>query len=141
MKGKVSINKTTVKDIMTSPVSSLNTVMTIKEAITFLIENKMSGAPLLRQDGELVSVVSEMDLMRLGVLENVDTKLAFCVEKLPKISKLITITKDKSFAELFKLFLENQIRRVLVIDSRKRPIGIVARRDILKAYLTHVENE
>ncbi len=141
MKGRVSINKTTVKDIMTSPVSSLNTVMTIREAITFLIENKMSGAPLVRQDGELVSVVSEMDLMRLGVLENVDTKLAHCVEKLPKISKLITITKDKSFAELFKLFLENQIRRVLVIDSRKRPIGIVARRDILKAYLTHVENE
>lgn len=54
MKGKVSIHKTTVKDIMTSPVSSLNTVMTIKEAITFLIENKISGAPLLRQDGELL---------------------------------------------------------------------------------------
>lgn len=141
MKGKVSIHKTTVKDIMTSPVSSLNTVMTIKEAITFLIENKISGAPLLRQDGELLSIVSEMDLMKIGVLENVDTKLALCVEKLPKTTKLITITKDKSFAELFKLFLENQIRRVLVVDNRKRPIGIVARRDILKAYLTHVENE
>lgn len=64
--------------------------------------------------------------MRIGVLENVDTKLALCVEKLPKTTKLITITKDKSFAELFKLFLENQIRqRIKPLITEKDLLGLL----------------
>jgi CBS domain-containing protein len=43
------------------------------------------------------------------------------------------------FAELFKLFLENNIRRVIVLDDSKSIVGIVSRRDIIKSYLEHTE--
>ncbi len=139
MAGKLALKKVKVSEIMISPVKSIDMMMTVKDAIQFLVSNKISGAPLVNKQGELVSIVSEMDLMKMGVLEGIDAILWESLNSLPRRDKLITIKPDAMFAELFKLFLENNIRRVIVLDDSKSIVGIVSRRDIIKSYLEHTE--
>lgn len=139
MAGKLVLKKIKVSEIMIAPVKTMEMTLTVKEAISFLVNNKISGAPLVSREGDLISVVSEMDLMKLGVLEGMQAVLWENIDSLPRRDKLITIKPEASFAELFKLFLENNIRRVIVIDDSKKIVGIVARRDIIKSYLTHTE--
>lgn len=139
MAGKLSLKKVKVSEIMIAPVKSIDMMMTVKDAIQFLISNKISGAPLVNKQGDLVSIVSEMDLMKIGVLEGIEAILWESLNSLPRRDKLITIKPDAYFAELFKLFLENNIRRVIVLDDSKCIVGIVSRRDIIKSYLEHTE--
>lgn len=140
MAGKLALKKVKVSEIMISPVKSIDMMMSVKDAIQFLIANKISGAPLVNKQGELVSIISEMDLMKIGVLEGIDAILWENLDSLQRRDKLITIKPDAMFAELFKLFLENNIRRVIVLDESKNIVGIVSRRDIIKSYLEHTEN-
>jgi len=139
MAGKLVLKKIKVSEIMSAPVKSMELTWSVKDAILFLVNNKFSGAPLVSREGDLISVVSEMDLMKLGVMEGMEAVLWENIDSLQKRDKLITIKPEASFPELFKLFLENNIRRVIVVDDMKKLVGIVSRRDIIKAYLGHTE--
>ena len=56
----------TARDVMTHSLITLTPEMSIFEAIRKLISNKISGAPVLDSNGEMVGVLSELDC--LGIL-------------------------------------------------------------------------
>jgi predicted transcriptional regulator len=135
MKTKISVKHKIVSDIMSQPVKIMTPLMTVREAIKFLIAYRLSGAPLVDHQGNLLSIVSELDLMKIGALDGPETRLSESEARLPKKEDLISIKPDEPFVNLFRLFLEKNIRRVLVIDEAGKVVGIVARRDILKSYI------
>lgn len=122
---------------MSTPVKCMTMLMTVEEAIQFLVGHQISGAPLIDKDGIVVSVVSEMDLMKLGVMEGLNTLLGESLDKLPQKRNIISVTIDDSFAVLFKKFITENVRRVLVLDKKGFPVGIIARRDIIRSFLEH----
>jgi CBS domain-containing protein len=135
MKGKISVKHKLVSEIMSSPVKVMSPMMSVHEAIVFLIKHQISGAPLVDHEGGLISVVSELDLMKLGALEGTEILLGESTDQLCKKENLITIKPEEAFVKLFKLFLEKNVRRVIVVDEKNKAVGIVARRDIIRAYL------
>lgn len=139
MTGKISVKHKQVFELMASPVKVMNPMMTVHDAIEFLIINQISGAPLVNHQNELLSVVSELDLMKIGALDGTETLLGEASDRLPKKENLITIGEKAPFVNLFKLFLEKNIRRVIVVNEKNQPVGIVARRDIIRAYLNKSE--
>ena len=53
----------TAKDIMTSEVITVQIQTTVNELAEILWKNRISGAPVLDDDGKVVSVVTENDLI------------------------------------------------------------------------------
>ncbi len=54
-----------VKDAMQSDVITVKRTNSIHEAARVLRENRISGAPVVDDDGKLVGIISEGDIMRL----------------------------------------------------------------------------
>ena len=55
-----------VKDIMTREVVSVLPGASIEEIAKVLVENKISGVPVVDDVGNLVGIVSEGDLLQIG---------------------------------------------------------------------------
>ena len=53
-----------VKDIMTSPVLSVESESPISQAIQLMLEKRISGLPVLDGQGRLVGIVTEGDFLR-----------------------------------------------------------------------------
>ena len=135
MKNKISVKHKLAQEIMSSPVKIMTLTMTVRDAIRFLMVYKLSGAPLVDHLGQLVSLVSELDLMQIGALEGTGVNLNESLNRLPKKSEIISVKPDTLFVDIFKLFLDNGLRQLLVMDDNQHVVGIIARRDILKAYI------
>src|SRR6516225_6587417 len=51
------------RDVMTSPVITVKATTTVKEVATIFLERRISAAPVLDDQGKLVGIVSEGDLL------------------------------------------------------------------------------
>ena len=108
----------------------------VRDIMQIFIDKKISGAAVIEPaTGKVLSVVSESDLMKIAALNNLNEPLLAFKSKLPQTADLITVHPDDAFAEVFKQLITKPVRRVLVVDRDMHLLGIIARRDILKAFL------
>ena len=66
----------TAKDIMTTEVISVQKDTTVTELAEILWKNKISGAPVLDDDGNVVSVVTESDLIDQNTKVHIPTMVS-----------------------------------------------------------------
>ncbi|MEK7689594.1 MAG: CBS domain-containing protein [Bdellovibrionota bacterium] len=132
---KVSVAALSVESLMTGDVICLTPTMTIRESIETLINNRISGAPVVAGDKTVLTVVSESDLMKFAAMNMLETTVQTIMDKLVPASKVVAVRRQDTFKDVFKLFLTNRIRRVVVTDSSGRIQGIVSRSNILKAFM------
>ena len=145
-----------VKEIMTKAVVSVNRDSTIDEIAQVLIDNKVSGLPVLSDGGYLIGIVTEGDLLRremsprlpefiniLGAViyyhgverYNEDFKKILAQTASDIMTEdLITAKEDTDISEVARLMLNNNIKQIPVVDGSKL-IGIVSRADIVKLLL------
>lgn len=142
-----------VKEVMTKEVKSLSPDMSAKAALDMLIEMKISGLPVIDENDKLVGMFTEKGILksilpsyvhnvgRFEYLENpkgVKTKIAN-LEKV-KVRDIMTrdvttISEEATLSEAARIILTQKIRRMPVLSSEGKVIGIVAREDILKGLL------
>lgn len=121
----------TVEMMMTTDVKAITQDMSVREAIILLLKNRISGAPVLNANHEVVSVVSETDLLKL-VTHGLDQQIGHCLAHLPKQPQLITLRRQDKFADAYKIFLTKSIHRIIVVDSQGRVQGILTRGNVLR---------
>lgn len=121
-----------VKEYMTSPVLTLKNNSTIYEAMDFLISKRISGAPVVDKNGNLVGIISEKDCLRLMSL-GVENRLPSIEESVENFMTKNVITIDPKMDIFFAagLFLKNVYRRLPVVSEGKI-IGQISRVDILR---------
>lgn len=125
-----------IREIMTpSPIAVIFSDK-LGAIMTLFIDKQISGAPVIEPaTGKVLSIVSEADLMKFAAIHNLDEPLLTFKPKLPTLEDLITVEPEDPFSEVFKRFITKPVRRVLVVDKNNHLVGVVARRDILKAFL------
>ncbi len=122
---------TKAKDIMTTELVVAREDVTIEEAIKLLVNNRITGFPVVDNLNRLVGVLSELDVIKTVEETNAPS---FDLEKKVNFTKKVrSIKEDTSWNEILKTFLEKNIRRLPVIDSEGKLKGIITRRDIMKA--------
>jgi predicted transcriptional regulator len=121
-----------VEKIMTSQVHAVTPTMTVRDAIVMLTTNRISGAPVCDANQNVMSVVSEGNLLKLAASMGMDAKISLCLDKLPKLETLITSKKSETFTEVYKKFLTHSIHRIIVIDANGKLQGIVSRSNVLR---------
>jgi len=128
-----------VREVMATGLLTLKPDMPIFQAITLLLKNRVSGAPVVDDSNRLVGVISEKDC--LGVFANeafFSQGSAGQVEDY--MSKDIkTIDPDEDVFTAAELFLQNSFRRLPVVDNGNL-VGQLSRRDVLIASLKIVQD-
>ena len=120
-----------VREFMATKLKTLTPDVPILEAVRFLLDNKISGAPVVDGDGTLVGILSEKDCLGL-VARGVDNEPPEGAVGDFMTSDVMTVPSKMDIYYCAGLFLKNVYRRLPVVDGGKL-VGQVSRRDVLRA--------
>ncbi|WP_327365568.1 CBS domain-containing protein [Streptomyces sp. NBC_01217] len=122
----------TVDDVMTHAVVSVNRKATFKEIVETMRQWRISALPVLSDDGRVVGVVSEADL--LPKAQGGDESHAVLAGQVMTVPA-VTVTRDAGISGAARLMARGRFKRLPVVDDDGRPVGVVSRGDLLKIYL------
>jgi CBS domain-containing protein len=139
-----------IKDIMTAPVSGIEPDMPLAQAVEVMLRERISGLPVIKNDGTLVGILSEGDLVRRAELGTIRKprwiELLFSGGRLAEryahdhgrkvrevmTTEVRTLSETADLNEAVELMQRHRIKRLpVVVDGRV--VGIVTRADILRA--------
>jgi CBS domain-containing protein len=99
--------------------------------ITHMMTHRNFGAlPVVEEDGTLVGIVSEYDLLQ-AMIDGRDLRKVLALEIMS--TNPVTVTEDQTLAQVADLFQDRYLTRVPVVRNKKL-VGILARRDLLFGY-------
>ena len=140
-----------VKDIMTQPVITITEDTSLQKVAQIMLENRIGGLPVINQSGDLTGIVTESDFTAT------EKCIPFSMFRAPQLfgnwlgndaedlyeragnisarevmsTSVVTVTENDSIETVLELILKYDINRIPVVRDGK-PIGIVARHDLLK---------
>ncbi len=120
-----------VADIMAKKLITFKPHTQVLEAIETLISHRISGAPVVDDEGNLMGMLSEIDCMQTFVHSAYHNEMGGLVKDFMS-DKVTTITSTMGIVDLAEYFLETHFRRLPVVDNGKL-VGQVSRRDVLRA--------
>lgn len=149
-----------VEDVMTrGTIHCVHPDTSVDQALELLVSNSVTGMPVLDDDGKVVGVVSDYDLLSL---EGIAEKAQLGTHMFPEldmewntfrsVQRLISKNAGKTVADVMtedplvvrpntnmataaKVLLDQKVRRLPVVDENGRLVGIFTRRDVIKAAL------
>jgi CBS-domain-containing membrane protein len=148
----------TIKDLMTRDVVSVRPETPLKHVAQVLVERRVSGLPVIAEDGTLVGVVSEADLIikeqdpdaihhrtlaRL-IGDSPDAKARTRKSRALTAAEAmtapaVTIGPHRPIHEAAAIMSLRKVNRLPVVDEG-RVVGIVTRADLVRAYVRSDED-
>ncbi len=121
----------TAKDVMSQAVISVSPDDSLKEAMEIIVENQVSGLPVIGSDGRLAGIISEMDRIKIRDLDLPDD--ARVADHMTH--GVITVDEESNLNQIAELLVRTGVRRLPVV-SNGRVVGIVSRRDLVRVLET-----
>jgi CBS domain-containing protein len=118
----------TARDIMSTTLHTVTVQTTLYDLASLLSTRRISGAPVLSDDGVVIGIVTEADLL---------SKTGATVGDIMTRS-VSSVTEDAPLREIARLLSEKDIKRVPVMRGEKL-VGMVSRGDIVRAMLRQDE--
>lgn len=145
------MNDIKVRDVMTRYVVSFGPQDTIHDAARILATNDISGAPVV-EDGRVIGMISEADLLHALAPPAKSGRTASVLDALEVLGRarprkgaraitvgeamssyIVEIGMDASIWEASSLMERKGVKRLPVVDSEDRLIGIISRADLVRA--------
>lgn len=143
------------KDIMTKKVITINQDASIEELSGLLLDNNISGVPVVDNDGKMIGIATEGDI----IVKDTDLHFPRYFKLLDSIIYLESLTKFKNSLkkhlaikvseimtsdviscspetpvdDIANTMVENKINRIPVLSADGKPAGIITRADIIKS--------
>jgi CBS domain-containing protein len=127
------------KDAMTSPAITVNQDASLREAGDVLARHAISALPVVDDEGLLVGILSQMDLIRFNTSEGPrpagaesggDELEGMRVADVMTV-EVVTVAPDTELHTVAMRLSDSHVRQVPVVQDT-RPVGIVSRRDLIK---------
>ncbi len=144
-------------DVMTRNVVTVARETPVAQAIRLMLDNNVSGLPVLDDTGKVVGILTEGDLLRrsetgtekhrprwLEILMGPGRMAGEYVRahgrKVEEImtSDLVSVTRETPLDEMVRLMERRRIKRLPVLDDNVL-VGIVSRADLLRSLLHALE--
>jgi predicted transcriptional regulator len=145
-----------VKDVMNGEVAALSEDLTMDKAAKLLVDQMVSGAPVVDKLGCCVGVLTATDFLRYDLPHRedpptgmgaaggkastadagcaVDTKVAAWMAR-----SVETIRTDDSILSAARRMCGSHIHRLFVVDHEGKPIGVVSTLDLVSAMVLAFE--
>ncbi len=120
-----------VKDYMATRLITFKPKMNVVEAMDQLLKARISGAPVVDDDGNLIGILSEVDLMQVIVQDSYYDESVGIVADYMR-TEVDTVDPEMDIYTLAEKFIKEHRRRFPVL-SNGRLVGQVSRRDVLSA--------
>jgi CBS domain-containing protein len=143
------------KDVMSDGVMSVSADATVFEAASLLVNAEVSAMPVVDEDGAMIGIVSEADLLdrgaadgsihRNGLLKQLADQItsagAFVHANSQHVTDVMTkpvvcVEEDAPLCDIVRLMLDTGIKRVPVRRG-STVVGIVSRVDLVRALISH----
>lgn len=117
-----------VKDVMTSPVVTVDENSSADEAARLMRDNNIGCVIVSTRDGKPIGMITERDLVIRVVAENIQPNKVMAKDIMS--APLITINADKTISEAAREMNRHNIRRLAVM-YKGQLVGIISSKDIL----------
>jgi CBS domain-containing protein len=140
-----------VRDLMTSNVLTVRSSTQLKDAAALLAEHRISGLPVVDDEGHVLGVLSEGDILyketgtkdKPGFFDRLlsvpptglDLKLAARTVGEAMSVPAVTIRPRRPVTQAATTMIEKGVNRLPVIDDEDRLIGIITRADLVRAFV------
>lgn len=124
-------------DLMNDNVHAVLPALSLYELVDFLLKHKISSAPVIESgDGnkQLIGFISEQDALRqlsdemFYGLPEPQQMVRACMRKHP-----VSVTPETDVFAIASLLVSHGYRHVPVVGEKNQLLGIVSRRDVLRA--------
>lgn len=128
-----------VSDYMTRHLVTFRPSTPLYEAMSVMLERRVSGAPVLDDDGRLIGMLSEKDFLQAML------KGAYHGEIEGTVGEVMTpgaqsVSADTDIYAVSQIFVEHRRRRLPVLQG-ERLVGQISRRDVLRAIKDWIERQ
>ena len=125
------MKNTLAKDIMSIKLIVAREGMNVEEALKLLVNNKITGLPVVNASGEMVGILSEYDIIaRVGKGKTIDADSFRGT--IPFTKHVEAVAEDTNLETILERFISLKCRRLPVLDNAGRLVGIISRRDVMK---------
>ena len=147
----------TAKDIMTTEVITVQMQTTVNELAEILWKKRISGVPVLDDDGKVVSVVTENDLIDQSKKVHIPTMISLLdsviflesskktEEEIKKMAgntvqdicsrELVTVSEETGLDEIATIMANKKVHTLPVMQDDKL-IGVIGKSDIIRTMAT-----
>ena len=144
----------TAKDIMTKDVLTVTPDTSLEKFAALLMNNQISGAPVVDEGGRLVGIMTENDLINQNKRLHIPTVVSFLdaaiylesskkfADEVKRVTAtrvgdlctraVISISEDTPLTDIATVMAEKKVHLLPVVKSGK-VVGIVGKRDVVKA--------
>lgn len=120
-----------VRDYMDKVVPTLSPDTDILEAVDFLLERHVTGAPVVDERGAVIGILTEKDCLRLLAVGTPEADVPRGRVRDFMTKEVVSVPSDMNIYFLAGMFLKASWRRVPVIDQGKL-VGAITRFDVMR---------
>jgi len=139
-----------VRDVMSREVHKVQANTPLAEAVELLLDKVYRALPVVDKEGRIIGILTDGDLLdRVDLLavssvqkELNEAEIAQELHRLRQTGQMvgecmtpdpITVTDDTTIAQAVNVMVEHNIKRLPVVDARRKLVGMVSRVDVLRA--------
>jgi len=129
----------TVRDVMSTAVTSLTDTATVKDGWQALLDAGVGQAPVVNAKGRLVGLLTRAELLKLDRLPTPDQAAlvwrVWLMQPLTEvmISPVTGVFPDTDIRRVARVLLDTELPGLPVVDADEVLLGFVSRSDLLKA--------
>ncbi len=122
-----------VRDIMVKKPVVFTSDTDLLDAVSILVDRRITGAPVVDARGNLIGLLTERDFLRAALVAGYHGERGGCVGDYMS-RDVEAVNADDSLLDIATRFVETKRRRYPVIEDN-RVVGVVVRRDVLRAVI------
>jgi CBS domain-containing protein len=119
-----------VKELMTSEAKSCNVFTTLNGAAQIMWDNDCGFVPIADNEGRVIGVITDRDICMAAYLQGAALTGAPVTSAMSK--QVFSCRPDDDVSTAEEIMREKQVRRLTVLDSQNRLVGIISLNDIAR---------
>jgi CBS-domain-containing membrane protein len=123
-----------VVDLMTTEVISVSKSAGLRQAAQLMFKNRVSGLPIIEDDGTLAGIITEADFLRLEVERQEGNRGTGDTVGDVMSRGVVTVGPETEISEAAKIMAVQEVKRLPVVDDEGRLLGIISRADIVSLF-------
>lgn len=123
-----------IGDYMTKELITFKPDTEIMTVIESLLKNRITGAPVLNDSGEVVGLIDDKDCLHVlmsSAYNNQPVARDTVSDYMSNVMKSVSV--DADLLDAATIFTSTPYKRLIVVDKKGKLVGQISRRDVLRA--------